>query len=93
MSSPYRTCASPDSAVDDPDSDALPDADVLPFLVVFWLASVARVGAGIALRETMGAETTTALLAVLFVPLMLSEPIAWWWNKRWSRRYRRRSLR
>jgi hypothetical protein len=82
MSSPYRTSPSHDSTVDDPDRDALPDADLFPLLVVLWLASVARVGAGIALREIMGAETSLALLVVLFVPLMVSEPIASWWNRR-----------
>jgi hypothetical protein len=82
MDSPYRTRASAsDSAVDDPDRDACPDVDVLPLLVVFWLASVARVVTGIARHEPMGAEATLAGLTVLFLPVVFKGPVAWWWNR------------
>jgi hypothetical protein len=87
MSSPYRTPATvEDPTADDTESEGFPDAEVLPFLTVFWLASVARVAAGIARHETMGAEPILAWLAVLLVPLLFTEPAAWWWRHRRKRR-------
>jgi hypothetical protein len=86
MSSPYRTHATTDSTADDHDGDWVPDADLIPVLTVVWLASVARVVAGVALGETMGAETTMALLTVVFVPVVISEPVACWWNRRCTTR-------
>jgi hypothetical protein len=82
MSPPYRTPAT----VEDPTSadsgrDAFPDAEVLPFLGLFWLASVARVGAAIARHQIMGAETTLACLAVVFLPLLFKEPAARVWSR------------
>jgi hypothetical protein len=82
MSPPYRTSATvEDPAPTDTETEAFPDTDVLPFLGVFWLASVGRVAAGIARHETMGAETTLAWLAVVFLPLLFKEPAAWVWRR------------
>jgi hypothetical protein len=82
MSPPYRTPATvEDSTASDTATEGLPDADVLPLLLVFWLASVARVWAGIARHETTSAETTFAWLVILFLPLLFREPAAWLWRR------------
>jgi hypothetical protein len=82
MSPPYRTHATvEDPTPADSERDAFPDAEVLPFLGLFWLASVVRVGAAIARHEVMGAEATLAGLAVVFLPLLFKEPAAWAWRR------------
>ncbi len=54
------------------------DADLVTVLVVFWIASVARVVAGAMMRERPGAECTLALLAGLFVPVLLARTWRSW---------------
>jgi hypothetical protein len=82
MSLPYRTPATlEDPTPADSEKDAFPDADVLALLGLFWLASVARIGAAIARHEIMGAEATLAGLAALLLLPLFKEPAAWVWHR------------
>ncbi|HEX7603549.1 MAG TPA: hypothetical protein VF316_18145 [Polyangiaceae bacterium] len=76
--SPYRTPADRADATKKELDLGCPDADLVPFLLVFWLGSLARVVLGIVRHETFGGEATLATLAVLVVPFLLKDAGAWW---------------
>jgi hypothetical protein len=48
--------------------DRYGDINLLGVFAVFWVASVARVAAGVLRHEVFGAEATLALMAVVLVP-------------------------
>jgi len=60
---PYRSTTKP------PKARALRDLSI-GFAIV-WLFAVVRVGLGLYLRQTFGAELTLALLAVVLIPAAL----------------------
>jgi predicted anti-sigma-YlaC factor YlaD len=44
---------------------------------IFWIVSAGRIVVAALGNETFGAETTLALLAVLFLPVLLLAPLRW----------------
>ncbi len=69
--SPYRNT---ERATDEHAStESRSDRELLPFLALFWIMSVARVVAAFVRHETFGAEATLAFLAVLLLPLLAKE--------------------
>jgi hypothetical protein len=82
--SPYRL---PAQVHETETGSSCPDSDVLPLLVVFWLASVARVIVGFVRHEAAGTEATLASLAVVSVPFLFKEPVTWWWTRRCRRKH------
>lgn len=46
-------------------------------MLVFWLGSGARVALGVVHHETFGTEGTLAFLAILVVPYIFRNSIAW----------------
>jgi hypothetical protein len=48
--------------------DRYGDTNLLAVLVVFWVASIARVVSALVRHEIFGAEATLALMAVVAVP-------------------------
>ena len=72
--SPYRIAAEQEKQSAEPSdrsADAWPDLDLLPVLVPFWLASVARVTAFVVRHEAVRFDVTLAWVSVLFVPFLL----------------------
>jgi hypothetical protein len=54
-----------------------PDLDLVPVLVPFWLASLARVGFAIAHHESFGLDATLATVSLMLVPLLLHDAAVW----------------
>jgi len=76
--SPYRIPADSAEATQEEPDLGCPDADLAPFLLVFWLGSLARMVLGIARHGTFGGEATLATLAVVVVPFLLKDAGVWW---------------
>lgn len=73
MSLPYRSPA--ESAPRAPRERESIDASVAPVVVLFWVASGARVVLGIARHEVFATEATLALISFVLVPWMNVERI------------------
>lgn len=91
--SPYRTPIERVDATREVVARDCPDRDLLPVLLLFWMASVARVAFAVAHHETFGGEATLATLAVVLVPFMMREAGAWWLGRLEATVTRVRSLR
>jgi len=88
--SPYRRQQLTAPAVKPGSHTPCPDADLLPIFFVAWCASVARVALGVAHAETFGGEATLAGIAVLGLPYLSRDAMAWV-VRRWLRgRHRER---
>jgi hypothetical protein len=75
--SPYRLPAVRRAPVE---PERLLDTDLVAPLVVFWIASVARVILGVARRERCSTEGALAMLAGVFVPLLIARIVADWYR-------------
>jgi hypothetical protein len=67
MPSPYREVARPEDNRGRLRESLLCD-DLLPFMILVWLGSVARIAVGLAHHEVFGAEPTVALALVIVLP-------------------------
>ena len=82
---PYRCQAARDDHDDDGPVAGDADVELLPVIAFLWLASLARVAAGLYQHEIFGAEATAALGAVLLLPLMSASGVRGLCG-RWRRR-------
>jgi hypothetical protein len=74
---PRWTSSKPPPPMVGGNAEFCPDDDLVPVYAIVWIASVARVIAATIRQETFGTELTLALLAALFLPVLLLEPLAW----------------
>lgn len=74
---PRRSSAEPSPSTARENAESYPDDDLVPIFAILWFASVARVVAATIRHETFGTDLTLALLAVLFLPVLLFEPLRW----------------
>jgi hypothetical protein len=71
--SPYRTPAERTNEAGP--TERVGDTELVPFFLILWIASVARVLLGIAHSEVFGAEATLATLAMFFLPLLAKDGV------------------
>jgi hypothetical protein len=77
--SPYRDAA---ERVQETAREAMPNVEVLPFLVVLWLASVIRVLGALVRDESFGTEPTLAVLVVVLGGFFGVSAARTWWRRR-----------
>jgi hypothetical protein len=71
--SPYRRPAEPIAGAPETERDG--DTELLPFFLILWIASVARVIIGVGTREVFDTEATLAMLAMFILPLLARDGI------------------
>jgi hypothetical protein len=64
------------------DDGAYPDLDLVPAVAIFWIASAGRVALAAFRNEAFGTVTTAAVLAVVFLPMLLLAPLRRHWLSR-----------
>jgi hypothetical protein len=75
LTHPRWASPKPSASSTSEDAGTYPDLDLVPVYAIFWIVSAGRIVLAALRNETFGAETTLALLAVLFLPMLLLAPL------------------